>query len=308
MRQKQKKCLCVLTLVLHNITLNRKRSFYAVMGIVVGVAAVTTLASLGYSSQRALAHELKKLGTNMLAIEAVRSPQNRSRQERVVTALTESDITTLQDRVDDIAAVAPVSLQPGEVKNNDNMMNTDIFATRAAFMQISGIETSGGRFFSDRDDIEARKVILLGQTVVVRLFNDTDPVGKTVKLNNIDFEVIGVLIGKGLDASGEDQDDMVIIPLTTARQQPGIQDHITHIYIEVAKAEIIPAVKESIIQVLRAARQLEVSEPDYFNVLDQAQLLAARTDILGSVDDLVNILAVMTLLAGALGITTVQLI
>ncbi len=295
-------------LVLRTMAANRKRCFFAITGIIVGIAAVTTLASLGYSSQRALADELEKMGTNMLIIESTRSSQNRGRQEVPLQTLTEKDVNVLQEEVGGIAAIAPVLLQPGEVKINDVVMQTDTFATLSPFMQILALEISQGRFFTDEEAGTAQKMIVLGHTVAQLLFNDGDPVGKTVNLDNTEFEVIGVFREKGLDGGGEDQDDLVVIPLAAARQQPGLQDQLTHIYLESAQAEIIPEMKEEIGQALRAAHQLEVDQPDHFNVLDQAQMLAARTDILGSLEELVNVLAVLILLAGGLGITAVQLI
>ncbi len=300
---KQNMELSPLTLVLRTMAVNRKRCFFGVIGIIVGIAAVTTLASLGYSSQRALADELTKLGTNMLIIEHARSPQDRNRQ-----TLTESDVTVLMEQVDDIASIAPVFMRSGAVKRDEVEVTTDIVATRTSFMDIRNLDVSQGRLFAAAEDSAARRVVLLGQTVAALLFDGGDVVGERVYLNDGDFEVVGILTEKGLDAHGDDQDDIVIIPLTTAQQYLDMREHLTHIYIEATEAERIPVVKESIVTVLREAHQLRVDEPDGFNVLDQAQLLAARTDILGSLKDLANGVAFMTLLAGGFGITAVQLI
>ena len=310
MKQLRKKHYNLLSLVLRTIAANKKRCFFAVIGIIIGIAAVTTLTSLGYSSQQQLAHELKKLGTNMLIIESGVALPNRSRRLLEVDTLTENDIPLLQDGVDGIAAIAPVILRPGIVRNDEISIITEVIATRTPFMQIGAMDISEGRFFSDEDDTEAQKVILLGQTVATMLFNNTDPVGETVKLNNIDFVVMGTIAEKGIDANAEDQDNLVIIPLTTAQQYgvPGTQKHLTHIYIETEQAEIIPTVKEDIVPILRAAHQLKPYELDDFSIIDQSQLLAAQTDIMESVAGLINVLAVITLLAGGLGITAVQLI
>ncbi len=308
MKKKPERRLNALTLVLRTMVVNKKRCFFAVLGVIIGIAAVTTLASLGHSSQRALALELEKLGTNMLIIEAARSHQGRGGQGPTVRTLTENDIAVLLDKVDGIEAAAPVLFLPGSVKTGDAVVNTGVLATRAAFMKIRGTDTSQGSLFSDEEGTATQKVILLGQTVAALLFGDTNPVGETVEIDNIVFEVMGVLSEKGLDADGEDQDDMVIIPLTVAQQHLGREEHLTHIYLKTTETEIIPAVKEGIMSALRAAHQLEADEPADFNVLDQAELLAARTDILGSVEDLINVLVVITLLAGGLGITAVQLI
>lgn len=308
MRPRTKLRMSVLALVLRTMSVNRKRCFFAVLGIIVGITAVTTIASLGYSAQRALSRELEKLGTNLVIIEAARSLHGRGAQGPIVKTLTENDITVLQTGVNGIAAAAPVLLLPGNLTNDAGSARTDVVATRAEFMQVRGENASSGRFFSPEEDAAAGRVILLGQTVADLLFGGSDPVGETVALNGISFEVIGILAEKGLDADGEDRDDFAIIPLTAARRHLGSQEHLTHIYIEAAEAETIPALKEDIAAALRAAHKLGADEPDDFNVLDQAQLLAARTDVLGSVEDLINIMAIITLLAGGLGITAVQLI
>ena len=310
MKQRRQYYLNALLLVVRVMAVNRKRCFLAVVGISVGIAAVTTLASLGYISQQELAHELEGLGTNVLIIESARSPQGRSRPESMIATLTEDDVTALQNGVDGIAIIAPVMLNLGEIVNDAGVVKTDIIATKTPYFQIRNMELAQGTIFSDAEYSEAQEVIVLGQTIVTLLFGDADPIGNTVELNNTPFAVIGVLAEQGLDANGEDQDDVVIIPLTTAQRHGimGTQHYLTHIYIEATQAEMVPDVKERVVPVLRDAHQLDVDEPDHFNVYDQAQLLAARSDILGSVKDLIYVLATITLFAGGLGITSVQLI
>lgn len=292
------------------MAVNRKRCFFAAVGISVGIAAVTILASLGYISQQELAHELVRLGTNVVIIESARSPLGRSRPGSMVATLTEEDITALKNGVEGIATIAPVMLSQGEVVNDAGAVRTDIIATTAPFLQIRKMQLSQGTLFSDAEYLEAQKVIVLGRTIATLLFGDADPIGDTVDLNNTPFAVIGVLAEQGLDANGEDQDDVVIIPLTTAHWH-GIMDtqqYLTHIYIEATRADMVPEVKEGVAPVLRDAHQLDADDPDHFNVYDQTQLLAARSDILGSVDELIYVLAAITSLAGSLGITAVQLI
>ncbi len=310
MKTHRKQYQTILSLVLRTIAVNKKRCFLAVLGIIIGISAVTTMASLGYSSQEQLVYELKKLGTNMLIIESGIVLPNRSRRIIEVDTMTENDISLLQEGVDGINAIAPVFLRPGIVRTEEISVITTAIATRTPFLQISAMEASEGDFFSDEDDAEAKQVILLGQTVSSLLFKDTDPIGETVTLNNTDFEVIGVIEEKGLDANNEDLDNLVIVPLTTAQKHVvlGIREYLTHIYLEVEQAERIPEIKEEIKPILRAAHQLSPNEPDDFNIVDQSQLLAAQTDILGSVRNLINVLAIITLLGGGLGITAVQLI
>ncbi len=310
MKSHRKQFQTILSLVLRTIGVNKKRCFLAVLGIIIGISAVTTMASLGYSSQEQLVYELKKLGTNMLIIESGIVLPNRSRRIIEVDTMTENDIPLLLNGVDGINAITPVFLRPGIVRIEEIPVITTAIATRTPFMQISSMEISEGRFFSDEDDNEAKQVILLGQTVASLLFKDTDPIGETVILNNTDLEVIGIIAEKGLDANNEDLDNLVIVPLTTAQKHGilGIKENLTHIYIEVQQADKIPTIKEEIKPILRAAHQLSPNEPDDFNIIDQSQLLAAQTDILGSVRNLINVLAIITLLGGGLGITAVQLI
>ncbi len=310
MKTHRKQYKTILSLVLRTIAVNKKRCFLAVLGIIIGISAVTTMASLGFSSQQQLITELQKLGTNMLIIESGIVLPNRSRRIIEVDTMTEKDIPLIKNGVDGINAIAPVFLRPGIVRTEEISVVTTSIATRPPFMQISSLDISEGSSFSDEDVNQAQPVILLGQTVASLLFNNTDPIGKSVILNNTDLKVIGVIAEKGLDANNEDLDNMVIIPLTTAQKLGilGIKEYLTHIYIEVKQTEIIPRVKEEIQPILRASHNLNENEPDDFNIIDQAQLLAAQTDILGSVRNLINVLAIITLLGGGLGITAVQLI
>ncbi len=310
MRQQRRKCLSILLLVVRVMVVNRRRCLLAIAGTAVGVAAVTILVSLGHMSQIQLGHELGRLGTNVLIIESARFPQGRSTPGSMGATLTEDDVASLQGGVEGIATIAPVMLQQGEVSSDTGAVRTDIIATSTSFLDVRGLGLSQGAPFTEPEiDSGAPDGILIGQTIVTLLFGNTDPVGNTVNVNDTLFEVIGVLEEQGLDANGEDQDEVVIIPLVTAQQYQvlGTQERLTHIYIEVTQAELVPMVKESVIRVLRAAHQLGPDEPDHFDVFDQAQLLAARTDILGSLEDLVCVLAAIMLIGGGLGITAVQL-
>ncbi|MBS4024015.1 MAG: ABC transporter permease [Dethiobacter sp.] len=310
MKNKAELSLNAFTLVLRTVAVNKKRCLFAVLGIIIGVAAVTTLVSMGYSAQRALANELEKLGTNILIVEAARAStgQGRGGQGSTVKTLSESDIGSLTDEVEGIAAAVPVLQLQGEIKSGANVVKTSVLATRDTFAEIRGLTTADGRLFLEEEDAAARRVILLGKTVAERLFDVPEPVGEIIRVNNVLFEIVGILSERGLDSNGEDQDDFVIVPLTTAQRRLTGEKYLTHIYIRATDTESIPAVKEGITAVLRIAHRLGESEPADFNILDQTELLEARTDILGSVEDLVGILAVVVLLAGGLGITAVQLI
>ncbi|MBS4031600.1 MAG: ABC transporter permease [Clostridiales bacterium] len=301
----------VLRLVLKSLATNKKRCLFAVMGIIIGITAVTTLVSLGQSTQQALAQELEKLGTNLLIIEAARNPntsRGRGGQPTTVETLVESDIVVLTEEISDIAFAAPVLQMQGELKAGATVVKTSVIATRSEFMTIRNLSVAAGRMFLDEEDAAARRVILLGHTVSGQLFGGIDPLGENIRVNNVLFEVIGVLAEKGLDANGEDQDDVVVIPLTTAQRRLAGVKYLTHIYVRATGTDSLDVVKEGIISVLRTTHHLVENEPSDFNVLDQAELVAARTDILGSVEDLVRILALVTLLAGGLGITAVQLV
>jgi len=310
MKTHRKQYKTILSLVLRTIAVNKKRCFLAVLGIIIGISAVTTMASLGFSSQQQLITELQKLGTNMLIIESGIVLPNRSRRILEVDTITEKDIPLIKNGVDGINAIAPVFLRPGIVRTEEMSVVATAIATQPSFLQISAMDISEGSSFSDEDVNQAQPVILLGQTVASLLFKNSDPIGQTVILNSTDLKVIGVIAEKGLDANNEDLDNMVIIPLTTAQKLGilGIKEYLTHIYIEVQQSEIIPRVKEEIQPILRTSHNLNENEPDDFNIIDQAQLLAAQTDILGSVRNLINVLAIITLLGGGLGITAVQLI
>jgi putative ABC transport system permease protein len=301
----------VLRLVLKSLATNKKRCLFAVMGIIIGIAAVTTLVSLGHSTQQALAQELEKLGTNLLIIEAARNPntgRGRGGQPTIVETLVESDIVVLNEEISDIVSAAPVLQMQGELKVGAVVVKTSVMATRSEFMTIRNFSVADGRMFLDEEDAAARRVILLGHTVSGQLFGGDDPLGENIRVNNVLFEVIGVLAEKGLDANGEDQDDVVIVPLTTAQRRLAGVKHLTHIYVRGTDTYSLDVVKEGIISVLRTTHHLAENEPSDFNILDQAELIAARTGILGSVEDLVRILSLVTLLAGGLGITAVQLI
>jgi putative ABC transport system permease protein len=297
--------------IFRTMAVNKKRCLLAALGILIGILAVTTLVSLGRSTEISLAEELDKLGTNVLIIEAAKAQsdgRNRNTQGTTVKTLTEYDLLNISENVDGLSATAPVFQTQMDVRYDGQTANTRIYATRETFFSIRNMELATGRFFTEEEDRTGQRVALVGQTVAEQLFGSTAFLGENIRINNVFFEVIGILEGKGLDAAGEDLDDLIILPLTVAQRRLTSESHLTHIFLQADHTEFIPRIEEQAASLIRLSHEIKEWEANDFTILNQTELLEAQTDILDTLSDLIAILAIVLLLAGTLGITAVQLI
>ncbi|MCW3491604.1 ABC transporter permease [Dethiobacter alkaliphilus] len=298
--------------ILRSMAANKKRCLLAALGILIGILAVTTLVSLGRSTELSLAEELEKLGTNVLIVEAARTSggggRNQSSQGSAVKTLTEDSLNAISQNVTGLASAAPVFQATIDIRDAGQTVKTTMYATTENFFSVRNLELAAGRFFSGEEDQAGQRVVLLGNTVAEQLFGPGAAPGETIRIDNTFFEVIGILEAKGLDAAGEDLDDLIIVPLTVAQRRLTAENHLTHLFLQAENINLIPAMEEQITTTLRATHQINEGEANDFSVMNQTELLSAQTDILGTMSDLVTILAIVILLAGSLGITAVQLI
>jgi len=289
---------------------NKFRAILTMLGIIIGVGSVIAMLSIGESSKRSIREEMSEMGTNMIyVLPEAELRGGVMRDNSNVKTLTLSDFEALQKEVKNITAVSPQVSSGGQAVNGNNNWPTTIYGVGASYLSIRKYELEDGRIFTDKEIKTLAKVCLAGKTVVENLFPDGgDPIGQTIRFNNIPLKVIGVLEEKGENGMGMDQDNMLIAPYTTVQRRMLAITHIQSIFASAVSEEQSDAAIEEVETVLRRQHNVREGEEDDFVVRSQAEML----EMVSSVSDMLTLLlgavAGISLLVGGIGIMNIMFV
>jgi len=303
-------------LALTALRANKLRAFLTMLGIIIGVAAVITLISVGQGVEVFVAEQFQGLGNNLLFVfPGELRPDGPPRQRRGA-GLTNDDVAALSDPLltPDLLRVAPEYSRSAVVTRGRYEARTFISGTTAEFPDIRNFYPVAGRFFDSQDDAGTARVAVLGQTVYEELFpNGEPPLGETIKINGINFEVIGLMEEKG--GSGfNDQDDLVLVPLSTAQRRlfPARRSdgkmRVDFIYTQVADEERQEAAIVQMELVLRDSHGLSFDEDNDFTVLSQAEVIRAFAQVTSVLTTFLAVIAGISLIVGGIGIMNIMLV
>jgi len=304
-------------LALRALTINKLRSFLTMLGIIIGVAAVITLVSVGRGVETVVVSEFQGLGNNLLFIFPGQLGPGDARPRRSGGGgLTNDDLAALSDpfNAPDVIYVAPVYERPAIVTRAGADARTTITGTTPQFTDVRNFNPLIGNFFGAQDLNASARVAVLGQTVYEKLFpNGELPIGETIRINNVNFRVIGLMEQKG--GSGfNDQDDVVLIPLTTAQKRlfPARRAdgkyRVDLIYAQVASEERQDAAIAQITLTLRETHGISFRDEDDFTVLSQTEVVGALSQITGVLTVFLGVIAGISLLVGGIGIMNIMLV
>ena len=287
----------------------RRRSVMAGLGVTVGVAVLVAMVSVGQGAEQSVRDHFRSMGTDLVVVTAgkVVVVAGRARQTGNVTTLTPQDAAALTTGLAHVRAVAPVQAQKLPVKWRELSSQSNVIGTTAAYLATRSAQVQRGRPLDDDDLRGALRVALIGPTVAANVFGDADPLGETVRINRIPFEVVGVLEARGLDSLGQDQDDVILVPLTTALRRLFNLDHLNNIYVQATAGRTQEAMEE-VRQVLRQRHRIRNDRPEDFTLQDQAQALAAELEAAKDFTGLIAAVSAVALLIGGVGILAVMLI
>ncbi|WP_026685734.1 ABC transporter permease [Azovibrio restrictus] len=296
-----------LLLALREIRRNLMRSFLTILGIVIGVAAVITMVTLGNGATRMVAEQISSLGSNLLIMR----PGQRlgpGRDEAGAPKFRVADAEAIKSQVSALQAVAPVvGSSVTLVAGNENWSST-VSGTTNAYFITGNWKLAAGRQFSDEDEKVGRAVCVIGNTVRDKLFGHQNPLGAELRIKNFSCEIIGLLASKGQGAMGMDQDDVVVIPLLTAqRRLTGNQDVAT-LMISMQDGADTSRVMAQIRQLMRERRKLAENDDDNFNLMDTKQIAQALSGTIGTMTALLGAVAAVSLLVGGIGIMNIMLV
>ncbi len=299
--------LNTLLLALRSIRRNLMRSFLTVLGIVIGVSAVITMVTLGNGATQAIQSQIAGLGTNLLQVR----PGQRLGPGSGGSggpSFEVADAEAIASQIGGVAAVAPESRTSATLVANGRNWSSLVTGSTNEWLQIGNWTIASGREFSSDELRAGAAVCLIGETVRRELFGNREALGEALRVKQISCEIVGVLGAKGQGAFGNDQDDMVLVPIKTLQRRLTGNTRVNTLLVSMDDGSDADRVKSSLTQLMRERRKLASGEEDNFNVLDTKQLgetLSGTTRVLTM---LLGAVAAVSLLVGGIGIMNIMLV
>lgn len=296
------------------LSTNRLRSFLTMLGIIVGVGSVITMVSLGSGAQTQIAEQIRSLGANVLMIEP------GARQDGAVRAPAGSRYTLIEGDAAAIAGLPQIRAASPSVRGSAQIIranrnwNTTVNGTTSEMFLIREWSLTRGRSFSPGEETGAGRAAILGATVARELFGDADPIGGEVRINSTPFDVIGVLAEKGMSGAGRNQDDVVFVPISTAKLRligtagSANRDAVDYILAKATSEADLPAASASISALLRQRHRLPPGQPDDFTVTNPAEAMALQNAATRTFAWLLASVASVSLVVGGISIMNIMLV
>ena len=299
--------LNTLLLALRSIRRNLLRSFLTILGIVIGVSAVITMVTLGNGATLAVQNQISSLGTNLLQVR----PGQRMGPGGGgggAPAFKEADADAVASQIGGVAAVAPEARTGATLVAGGRNWTSSIIGSTNAWLHAGNWKLGEGRVFSDDELRAGAAVCLIGETVRRELFGARLAVGEQLRVKQISCEVVGLLASKGQGAFGNDQDDVVLVPIKTLQRRITGHTRVNTLLVSMRDGSDPARVKSSLTQLLRERRKLADSDEDNFNVLDTKQLADTLSGTTKVMTMLLGAVAAVSLLVGGIGIMNIMLV
>jgi putative ABC transport system permease protein len=291
-----------------SILKNKMRAMLTMLGIVIGVGAVIVMVAVGNGAQKQVEAQIGGLGTNLIMImPGSATPGGASGGAGSYNRLTIADADLLKKQSTLLAAVTPVVSTRTQVIGGGTNWRTSINGVSPDFLKIRSWDIASGAMFDMTDVQSTRKVAVVGATVANTLYPGVDPVGSQIQIKNVPFQIVGVLAAKGQNSMGQDQDDVVLVPYTTAQNRLSGNVRIGQILGSAADAADIPAAQDEVKQIMRVAHKLDGQDDD-FTVRNQSEIAAAASSTTKVMSSLLAAIASISLLVGGIGIMNIMLV
>ncbi|MDX2233869.1 MAG: ABC transporter permease [Hyphomonadaceae bacterium] len=295
------------------LRVNPLRSALTALGVIIGVASVVAMVALGQGAQRQVQASISSLGSNLLIVVP-----GASRQGGVTIApgsfnsLTIADAEAIQREVAGVSAVAPSQRGSAQIVAQGANWNTRIEGVTTEYLAARDWEIASGRFFSDAETRQARKVAVLGATVASELFPNSDPVGERVRISGGTYEIIGVLDAKGQSGFGQDQDDIVLAPLQTVKRRvsgrQGRANTVSQISVKAESEDALAQMQEDVTNLLRQRHGIGQGEADDFTVQNLSSIAETAQQTTQTFTFLLAGISAVSLLVGGIGIMNIMLV
>ncbi|MDI1335688.1 MAG: ABC transporter permease [Lacunisphaera sp.] len=298
--------LNIIKVALRALRRSAMRSVLTALGIIIGVAAVIAMVSIGNGAKSQVEASIASLGQNIISVFP---GSNNSGGMRggwgSASSLTVEDALAIRQEISGIVALSPEMSDRSQILANGLNWNSSIRGEDTAYLDIRLWPIAEGEMFSEADVRSATKVCVIGKTVATQLFPDSDPVGQNLRIRNIPFRVLGVLSNKGFNFFGQDQDDVVVIPYTSHLKRIARRPNLNSILIQAQSPEIMARIQQDVTDLLQQRRSGR--EPD-FTVRNQQELAEAATATTKTMTVLLGAIAGVSLIVGGIGIMNIMLV
>jgi putative ABC transport system permease protein len=290
---------------------NRLRTFLTMLGMVIGVGSVVLMMAVGKGAEESVKESINSMGSNLFIVLSGSSTSGGARSgSGNASTLTINDANAISE-LDGVSNVAPISMGNAQVVFGGNNWSTSIIGTTSTYLDIRGWDLEDGYVFSESDLRSSTRVALVGKTVVENIFGDINPIGKTIRIKQNPFVVLGVLKDKGQSLDGRDQDDTIIIPLTTAQRKilgNQFAGSVRQIMVQAITPEAMTGVEQGINDLLKQRHNIREGSDNDFNVRNLTAVANSAAETTRTMSLLLGAIASVSLLVGGIGIMNIMLV
>lgn len=302
----------ILKMATVSLRINKMRSILTSLGIIIGVSAVIIMLAVGSGASIKIAKDMESMGSNLLMIRSASAKSGGVRMGMGTRpTLTMKDAAAIEAKSRGILALAPYSAEGKQITYGNQNWSTTVGGTTMPYFMIRNYEIEAGRGFLPEDNKNSTKVAILGQTVSTELFGDVDPIGKTIRIGNVPFKVVGLLKTKGSSGMGQDQDDLVFIPITTAQRKvfgtdfPGT---VSMIAVKAQNDEVINLAEQDITEILKERHHIGKNQENDFEIRNLAEMQETIKSATKTMSLLLGAIAGVSLIVGGIGIMNIMLV
>jgi putative ABC transport system permease protein len=303
--------LMIIRVAFRALVRNKMRAALTMLGIIIGVAAVIAMVSIGQGASASVQAQIESIGTNLLFVSAgaqnvggVRSGTGDSG----TNTLTVEDLDAIKREVPSVSMVTPAINARAQLVAGNMNWNTSVQGVSEQYPDVRKWAVQSGSFFTDADVRTAARVIVIGQTLADNLFPGTDPIGQDLRVSNLPFRVVGVMVRKGQDQGGRDQDDIAFAPYTTVQKKVLGNTRVQIAYVSAISEDATYTAQSQIGDLLRQRHKLTASEPDDFTVRNMTDIAEAANETSKTMTILLACIAGVSLLVGGIGIMNIMLV
>ena len=288
---------------------NKMRSLLTMLGIIIGVGAVIAMVSIGMGVRNNIQQSIASLGSNMLIV--MPGAENRTGVRGGAgskTTLEDEDADAIKAKIGGIDNVSAMVSGSYQVVFGNSNWKTSVQGVSPDYMDIRSLEVESGIFITEHDMVKRNRVAVIGSIVSENLFGGSNPVGQNIRINNQPFKIIGVLKKKGQSSMGQDQDDVIIVPMTTAQERMLGVNYVHSINVQVSSPDIMDEVQEDIETLLRQRHHIAKGQEDDFNVRNLTSLMETMDSTTAMITMLLGAVAGISLLVGGIGIMNIMMV
>ncbi len=295
-----------LLLAVREIRRNMLRSLLTMLGIIIGVAAVIVMVTLGNGATAQVTEQIASLGSNLLMVTPGQRMGPGSESSAPPFSLTDAE--AIADSIPDVAAVAPAASASVTAVFGNKNWSTNATGSTNAYFKVRNWSLQAGRDFADTELHSGKAVCVIGETVRKELFGTDDPVGNKIRLGKVSCQVVGLLTTKGQSNMGQDQDDLIVLPLRTVQRRLAGNQDVKLIQVSMKDGASTETAKEEITELLRRRRHISTLEDDNFHVMDMKEIAKMLTSTTQTLTALLSAVAAVSLLVGGVGIMNIMLV